>query len=367
MTPETFVHDYWARRALFVKGTSTKFAGLFDEAALHRILEMPGPVPADFLRASFDAKTPDGRTAIPPAKSALLSSVFRAQPDQAADLYAAGATLCLSQIERHAPSLASFLAAIKRQLGYPSKVSFNAYRSPPRSGFNWHFDSRIASTLQIEGTKLWRFSNHPAMPWPRANGSLRADGTALYTDEGVQPQDWERLVPLDLNDTTEVLLEPGDLLILPAGFWHEACGGPAGSLALNLTFSPISYTLLVRGLLDELLTQDAGWRGPAPTLPTGVPGEVDPDGVAAISVQLARAAAVLSELSGDSAAVVRLWESFVLNPSPGFPAPRRSAAETPLVQATQRLRIRNDGNVFAMLADGGTRLCVPSARAARSS
>jgi len=67
---------------------------------------------------------------------------------------------------------------------------------------------------------------------------------------------------------------------------------------------------------------------------------------------------VLQSLSGDSAAVVRLWQSFVQNPNPGWPAPQgRSGAATPVLPAA-RLRLRSDGNVNAMLADGGTRLCV---------
>jgi hypothetical protein len=288
----------------------------------------------------------------------LQSTAFAASPDQAIPLFDAGATLCVSQLEARIPALTGFLAAVKRQLGFPGKVSFNAYLSPPRSGYNWHFDSRIATTLQIEGTKTWRYSSAPAIPWPRANGSLRADGTAHYADPAVTSQPWEQLRSLDPADTTDVLLEPGDVLILPAGVWHEACGGSAGSLALNLTFTPVSYTVLVRNLLDTILMREPGWRSPAPVLPGETAGEVDPLGVAAISTELARAAGALQALSGDSAAVVRLWESFVQNPNPGVPvrpAPRSAAAP---VLPTDRLHVRDDGNVYAMLAEGGSRLCV---------
>jgi ribosomal protein L16 Arg81 hydroxylase len=193
------------------------------------------------------------------------------------------------------PALCAFLAAIKRQLGFSGNVSFNAYLSPPGSGFNWHFDSRIARTLQIEGTKRWRFSRTPAIAWPRANGSIRGNGVPQYADPGVS--------------VDEAVLEPGDVLILPAGTWHEACAGDGPSLALNLTFSPISYTALVRGLLDRVLTPEADWRGPGAVLAGTQADEVDPDGIAAISAQLARAAGVLQSLSGDSTAVVRFSPS----------------------------------------------------------
>jgi ribosomal protein L16 Arg81 hydroxylase len=355
ITPETFVHEYWAKKPLFVKGFREKYHGFFDAETFRRILSMPGP--EDFLRASFDRKTESGSSALSrPDES--RSSVFRASVEQAVPLFEAGATLCVSQVETRVPHLAAFLAAIKRQLGYPGKASFNAYLSPPGSGFNWHFDSRIASTLQIEGSKRWRFSNHAAILWPRANGTIRGDGTPHYADPGVVAQAWERLAAFDEADTTDVLLEPGDLLILPAGVWHEACGGSGGSLALNLSFTAISYTALVRNLLDTLLTPEAGWRGPAPVLPGTTPGEADPDGIAAIAAQLAHAASVLQSLGGDSAAVVRLWESFVQNPNPGFPAPATPQVAATPVLPEQRLRVRADGNVYAMLAEAGSHLCV---------
>jgi ribosomal protein L16 Arg81 hydroxylase len=358
ITPETFVHEYWGKKPLFVKGFPAKFAALFDAEVFSRALETPNAAHVDFLRASFDKKTSDGKSA--PAKSAeeLCSSAFRASTDQAVPLFDAGATLCASQIETRVPALATYLAAIKRQLGFAGKVSFNSYLSPPGSGYNWHFDGRIASTLQIEGTKRWRFTDYPAIPWPRANGSLRADGTAQYADPTVQLQEWEQLISVDHNAVTEVVLEPGDLLILPAGFWHEACGGSEGSLALNLTLTAIPYTQLVRSLLDNLLTPEADWRSPAPVLPNGALGDADPDGIAAITAQLSRAAEVLQSLRGDSAAVVRLWASSVQNPNPGFPAPQSATIATEEVFPAERLRIRDDGNVYAMLTDAGSRLCL---------
>ena len=75
-------------------------------------------------------------------------------------------------------------------------------------------------------------------------------------------------------------------------------------------------------------------------------------------LQLARAADVLQSLSGDSATVVRLWESFVQNPNPGSRPPPTPPVTTTPVQPAQRLRVRDDGNVYAMLAEGGSLLCV---------
>lgn len=370
VTPEAFVREYWAKRPLFVKGVPDKHKGLFSREIFFRALPTPGPDPDDFFHASFDKRAGARSSEASRSPNEWASNSFKANVQHAGQLFESGATLCATQIETRVPGvLVPYLAAIKRDLGYSGKVYFNAYLSPPGVGFNWHFDARVASTLQIEGTKRWRFSNRPAVPWPRSNGALRANGTGQYTDPLVQQLEamgfWQagqedRGIPFDEGDTSEVLLEPGDLLILPAGCWHDAQAGTAGSLALNMSFAPVSYTLLVRNLLDALLTPDPEWRGPPPVLPSpgGAAGEVDPNGVAIITSQLARAGEALCRLAGDSAAVVRLWGSLVQNPNPGFPTPPSPPVEVPPVRPEQRLRVRADGRVYPMLADGGSRLCL---------
>jgi hypothetical protein len=212
VTPETFVAEYWARKPLFVKGFSDKYKGLLDRETFVRALSAPGLAADDFLQASFD-KSPRSGSSNGSSPSEWASVAFKTNPGEAMALFRAGATLCASQIDTRVPALPPLLAAIKRQLGYPGKVYFNAYLSPPGAGFNWHFDARIASTLQIEGTKRWRFSHRPAAPWPRSNGALRANGSGEYTDPLVRQLQamgfWQAAEPggtlaFDERDTSEV-------------------------------------------------------------------------------------------------------------------------------------------------------------------
>ncbi|HZO92519.1 MAG TPA: cupin domain-containing protein [Candidatus Baltobacteraceae bacterium] len=312
VAPATFARDLFGRAPLFVKGFSAKYRGFFDAETFATALQAPGPYPPDFVRASFDKKNSSGRSAMPDDRTAPRSAVFRASPDQATALFDAGATLCVSQLETRVATLAAFAAAVKRQLGFPGKASFNAYLSPPGSGFNWHFDARIASTLQIAGTKRWRWSRTPSVAWPRANGTLLADGTPRYADPGVVARAGE-LAALDENDVDEVMLEPGDLLVLPAGVWHEACGGDGGSLALNLSFTPLSYTAVAHALLDGLLAGDPAWRA-AGCLPYAGDGAPDADAFAEVRAQLRRAGEVLHEVAGDDAAIATVWERLVQDP-----------------------------------------------------
>src|SRR5208337_2351486 len=137
-----------------------------------------GGAPGGHLRASFDKKAPAPRSTGGAAVDA--SQNFPIPPELAGPLYESGATICLTEIDSRVPRLAYFAAAIKRQLGHPGLVAFNAYLSGPGAGLNWHFDARIASTLQIEGTKRWRFSKRVALEWPRGNALMKTDGSARY-------------------------------------------------------------------------------------------------------------------------------------------------------------------------------------------
>jgi hypothetical protein len=73
---------------------------------------------------------------------------------------------------------------------------------------------------------------------------------------------------------------------------------------------------------------------------------------------LQRAAAALQALSGDSAAVVRLWQSFVQNPNPGTPLPAGPPAAGAAITPERRLGLRRDGNIHVMQAEAGTQLFV---------
>ncbi len=377
VSPATFVHETWAKKPLFVKGFADKYKGFFDGAAFIEAVANPGRTPADFLRASFDKRVV-APTPSPLSAPESASLTFTITPQQAGVLFDAGATLCITEVESRVPHLAAFVAAIKRQLGYPGKIAFNAYASPAGAGFNWHFDGRIASTLQIEGTKRWRFSRRTAIDWPRGNGIRQTDGSARYADPTIPRADWEHLDPLDEDEIITVLLEPGDLLILPAGLWHDACGGPTGSVALNLAFLPISHTKVVEDILDGLFDSDPAWRGALPLLPLPEgapgtmgaplgaapssapkpPGSVDPIGLEAIRRQLEKAGDALRSLAADSSAVVSVWAAFVQNASPLWSAPRPAAPSGAPIAPTDRLRVRADGDVYVQSVDSGTKLCV---------
>jgi ribosomal protein L16 Arg81 hydroxylase len=145
----------------------------------------------------------------------------RIRPDDAKDMYEAGATLCVSGLERSHAGLLSLANNLKQALGFLGEIDVKAYFSPCGSGFSAHYDPRGVTTLQISGQKRWRFTSLPAVEFPLVNSDYPL------------PDLLDELTTR--TDVQNVILHPGDLLYLPPGVIHWAEAGQS-SLALNMSF-----------------------------------------------------------------------------------------------------------------------------------
>src|SRR6185503_17314063 len=155
--------------------------------------------------------------------------------------------------DRFDAGLSRFARRVKAELGYPGEVRFNCYYSPDGAGFSTHFDVLVTTTLQIEGRKRWRYAPAAVTTWPADNGELTD-----YESEERAGDPWRAFCRAELVD---VVLEAGDLLMLPSGTWHEAEAVDGDSLALNLAFEPFSFLTLVSETLRGRLAGHARWRG----------------------------------------------------------------------------------------------------------
>lgn len=275
VTPDTFLQEYWQVKPLYIQGTPDKFRALFDRQRFYACIH----------RASALRHVPSFRLGaiIPPRDDEPLTPLTfteTVQPEEVDTLLAAGITICVNDISAADSQLAAFAHTIKSQMAYLGHVRFNCYVSGDGSGADTHFDARVATTLQIEGRKRWRFSARPALAWPRANAQLQQDGTPVWMSPWIGTEPWERLERVDEASFTEVILEPGDVLCLPAGTWHNA-KAIGESLALNITFSPMNFVSLLTKILETAFVPHAGWRGSPPPvygaeLPPGkLPAQVE--------------------------------------------------------------------------------------------
>jgi ribosomal protein L16 Arg81 hydroxylase len=224
----TFLYEYFGLRPLLVRGHPGKFDKLLK--------------PGDFIYG-LD-KVAEIRCVFKDLKQATIS------PADVREMYEAGATICVTGVDRAHSSLQAAAKRIERDIGYAGRIDFRAYLSPPKSGFDIHYDARVATTLQIDGTKTWWYSDEPHVPFPTEN-SPRSDMRRVR----------RAVSRLRLR---KVILQPGDLLCLPPGVWHKAQAGSGGSLALNMAFNHAGATVLdlILSELRDALGSKPGCREP---------------------------------------------------------------------------------------------------------
>lgn len=246
--PYEFVSQGLWQNPLYISGHTEKFAGLItvDEFidALRHVPELRAGI------SSADRK----------------STEFRGiRHEEAMELYNTGATICATGLDRVLPKLASLSASVKFELGCTGAVNVRGYWSNDSSGFTTHFDARAVTVLQISGSKLWSYSPRPAIEYPLSNCTIN-DQVPQYIGRSGQVQGWEVVVPPSEGEMRTVVLNPGDVLYLPAGSWHSA-QALGHSFALNLAFNYLeggSTFNIFSDMLKSMLEGSPKWRGTPP-------------------------------------------------------------------------------------------------------
>jgi hypothetical protein len=144
-------------------------------------------------------------------------------------------SVIVTHLERHVPLLGSVCDEIKSRFAEASYAGV-IVTTGKAGAIKLHYDFEDLIIIQIDGTKRWQIFG-PAvsdpvrnMPRPRA------------------PDD----VPI-----FDEVLEPGDLLFVPAGNWHHCENGPSRSIHVGLFFIPPTPWHAVREMALGLLADEA--------------------------------------------------------------------------------------------------------------
>ncbi|OBH54543.1 cupin domain-containing protein [Mycobacterium sp. E2479] len=219
---DSFLAEIWASRHHHIKRCQPGyFAGLLPgPSAVDGLLEQVQPEPSAVrLVKSGEDKDPgtyrraDG--GLDPVRIRLC--------------LADGYTMVLNGLERYSRTIASLSHSIEVELNFPTRV--NAYVTPPEStGFVPHYDPHDVLVLQIQGSKTWHVSGAAAVP-PHEIQRRKGVGTAEPTA------------------STDVRMQPGDVLYLPRGQVHsaETHSEPSVHLTIGL-HAPTVLTLLTHAL-----------------------------------------------------------------------------------------------------------------------
>lgn len=248
VTPEEFLETYWDQKSLYIPGSAGKFDLLGFNLDAFKKAALRGS-PENIAAAYVDAED--------------FFHEFIINPRQLEDLFAAGMSICFGFISNFHPQLGAFAAAFRQYLNHAGKIHFNAYLSPPGKGFNLHFDSKSVVVMQIEGSKLWRYSEKPGVLSPPIG---------IHPSNKIEVRNFRMENPwadFDIpgeEELTEKLLLPGDLLYLPPGAWHCTTAATSEySLSLSLTCTPMNFVSLCASVLGNVLRKEHAWRRDLPS------------------------------------------------------------------------------------------------------
>jgi ribosomal protein L16 Arg81 hydroxylase len=210
---ESFLRTCWGQQYLHVPGTRGKFSELLPWPSLNQILEQHR---LDTPRVRL---TREGKQV--PAESFLSYQSNRRRLNQpiarvrAADLTRElrdGATLVLDAVDELYAPITALAESLERV--FRVRIQVNAYAGWRTShGFDLHWDDHDVFILQIAGRKQWKVYGM-TRKYPLARDIEPA------TDKPDKPL-WEGM------------LEDGDLLYIPRGWWHVAT--PLDEPTLHLT------------------------------------------------------------------------------------------------------------------------------------
>lgn len=148
-----------------------------------------------------------------------------------------GATLIIDAVNEISPALQGLCAGLSADFTAASQANLYACWGVTQ-GFDVHWDDHDVFVVQVEGRKRWAlYGPTKAAPTRRGPG---ADAPAPATDPEL------------------MVLEPGDVLYLPRGYWHAAVGLGGPTLHLTIGLTRKTGADLVQWLADEVLAEEIG-------------------------------------------------------------------------------------------------------------
>mmetsp|Transcript_8009 Transcript_8009/g.14842 ORF Transcript_8009/g.14842 Transcript_8009/m.14842 type:complete len:664 (+) Transcript_8009:169-2160(+) len=128
---------------------------------------------------------------------------------------------------------------------------------------DWHFDYMHNFTVQLRGTKRWRFCSTNSILNPIRGCTPHYDGVdnleqQIKVHRLANPAFTSRMRTRMKNHET-VTLTPGSAMYFPAGMWHKVeC--TEDSISINISLMPTSWSDVVSEGLRQMMWREKAWR-----------------------------------------------------------------------------------------------------------
>ena len=155
-----------------------------------------------------------------------------------------GASLVANHLHRVCPEVGAVVNALERE--FSARAFANVYCSfTGVQAFQTHFDLHDVFAVQAEGEKTWRVYES------------RADAPVNPVPPGAE---WEKWLTESRGKLLfEAHMQPGDVLYLPRGQYHDALTGDRASLHVTFGVAPATG-LAVFKLLESTLAKESDFR-----------------------------------------------------------------------------------------------------------
>jgi ribosomal protein L16 Arg81 hydroxylase len=199
-----FLSDFWKKSFLHLRGQADRFRSLVTWGDLNVLLETDCLKPPN-LRLFLDGKPID--------PNRYTTRVGKLNAGGLVACLAQGATLIVDHLSNLAPNIRQLAEACEDALEASTNVNLYAGWGL-RKGFDLHWDGHDTMMLQLSGRKRWK----------------------VYRPTRLHPlEDDVELAPKPTDQPLwDGILEEGDVIYFPRGWWHVAC--PLNEPSLHLTF-----------------------------------------------------------------------------------------------------------------------------------
>lgn len=198
---------------------------------------------ADFdscLHSAMDSPSKMLQVIAPPGsgRKSQLTTAAGIPRDRLYEAYLSGNSIRLIDVEKYWPPIDRLLASMRES--FAGQVGANVFLTPPGSqAFAVHFDPVDSFIVQLAGSKKWHI-------WePTYLQPMAIPISERYLDKIIEKCEEDKLTPCE-----EVLLEAGDVMYMPRGFYHKAIAQDELSLHITLYIRPLYWLDFFRRALE---------------------------------------------------------------------------------------------------------------------
>jgi hypothetical protein len=174
-------------------------------------------------------------------------------------LYDAGATVELTASD--IPRFRALCDDVATGLGMSrSLVTADVFLSPGGEAVPKHFDSVDVIVVQVRGSKRWQLAPNDELRFP-ANAFIPGFGADIRNHRPMAkdgPQEFSREMP---ESAETVVLNPGSVLFVPRGVWHQT-SAVTDSISISIVTRPPTTGDLLRSLVDRSILSQPAFREP---------------------------------------------------------------------------------------------------------